>query len=255
MPFRMQLYMQFAGDISMVKSILGVLILRLPLAPILLACVASFAADAAPAQLDWKDLLPSAQVRAEAELIDAQEQLWALPDAAREGFYDVAFERSVREGLRDGSISSTEMTDEDRAILQAAPAERYPQAIAYWQRVAKLRARFIVSQALVATQLDGQQVRLPGYVLPLEFEGSKVREFLLVPYVGACIHTPTPPLNQIVLVRPKVPFTSAGMYAPVWIEGELSAEKRQSDLELVDGQAAVQSGYTMLAADVQSYKK
>ena len=49
--------------------------------------------------------------------------------------------------------------------------------------------------------LDGKTIRIPGYVLPLEFSGSKVTEFLLVPWVGACIHTPPPEPNQIVYVK------------------------------------------------------
>jgi hypothetical protein len=31
---------------------------------------------------------------------------------------------------------------------------------------------------------------MPGYPLPLELSGKEVTEFLLVPYVGACIHPP-----------------------------------------------------------------
>ncbi len=49
--------------------------------------------------------------------------------------------------------------------------------------------------------LDGQMVRLHGYVVPLEDPKGELKEFLLVPYLGACIHTPPPPENQIVHVR------------------------------------------------------
>ena len=49
--------------------------------------------------------------------------------------------------------------------------------------------------AQVNPLLDGLTVRLPGYVLPLEITGRKVTEFLLVPWVGACIHTPPPPMT------------------------------------------------------------
>ena len=43
--------------------------------------------------------------------------------------------------------------------------------------------------ALVVKELDGRKVKIPGYALPLEYIEEKVSEFLLVPYVGACIHT------------------------------------------------------------------
>lgn len=44
-------------------------------------------------------------------------------------------------------------------------------------------------------EIIGESIRLPGYLLPLEMEGEKAVEFLLVPTVGACIHTP-PPTGQ-----------------------------------------------------------
>src|SRR6187399_1445007 len=50
-------------------------------------------------------------------------------------------------------------------------------------------------------KVDGKKVKVPGFMVPLEDEEEMVTEFLLVPYVGACIHTPPPPPNQIVLVR------------------------------------------------------
>jgi len=45
-----------------------------------------------------------------------------------------------------------------------------------------------------------QTVRIPGFITPLEIDGENVVEFLLVPYVGACIHVPSPPGNQIIYV-------------------------------------------------------
>ena len=54
----------------------------------------------------------------------------------------------------------------------------------------------------VVDELDKQHVRIPGYVVPLEFEpGRRHKEFLFVPYTGACIHYPPPPPNQIIYVR------------------------------------------------------
>jgi hypothetical protein len=46
--------------------------------------------------------------------------------------------------------------------------------------------------------LAGMRVRLPGFAIPLEAKADKVSEFLLVPYFGACIHSPPPPANQII---------------------------------------------------------
>ncbi|MBO4335911.1 MAG: DUF3299 domain-containing protein [Desulfovibrio sp.] len=60
----------------------------------------------------------------------------------------------------------------------------------------------LAAQGLVKKELDGQEIALQGFVVPLERDAdNKLSEFLLVPYFGACIHVPPPPANQIVYVR------------------------------------------------------
>ena len=51
--------------------------------------------------------------------------------------------------------------------------------------------------------MNGVEVKIPGFIVPLEENKGEVTEFLLVPYFGACIHTPPPPANQILHVRPQ----------------------------------------------------
>nr|WP_112477884.1 DUF3299 domain-containing protein [Vibrio variabilis] len=41
----------------------------------------------------------------------------------------------------------------------------------------------------VNNDLIGKQGRLPGFIVPLEFDNLTVTEFILVPTAGACIHT------------------------------------------------------------------
>ena len=43
--------------------------------------------------------------------------------------------------------------------------------------------------------LHGAYIRMPGFIIPLELDADGVIEFVLVPYVGACIHVPPPPPN------------------------------------------------------------
>ncbi len=74
----------------------------------------------------------------------------------------------------------------------------------------------------------GQAVRIPGFVVPLEESKDGVKEFLLVPYFGACIHSPPPPANQIIHVLPKSPAKSAKSMDAVWITGTLATLKTDS---------------------------
>ena len=53
------------------------------------------------------------------------------------------------------------------------------------------------NNAPIEPSLNGERIRIPGFVIPLEKSGSKVTEFLLVPYFGACIHTPPPPPTRL----------------------------------------------------------
>lgn len=101
---------------------------------------------------------------------------------------------------------------------------------------------------IVKTQLN-KKVRIPGYAVPLDADRSDKREFLLVPYFGACIHTPPPPANQIVLVRPtsqsKIKKMPESMDV-LWVEGELK-EGRVST-----GQGV--SGYLLEAVSIAPYE-
>ena len=109
----------------------------------------------------------------------------------------------------------------------------------------------------VVKELDGQHVRMPGYLLPLEITDGNVTQFLLVPYVGACIHVPPPPPNQIVHVKvaPSKGLKRGGLFDPVWVTGKINAKSMVKDLFLVDGSANVDIGYTMQADRIEPYQQ
>lgn len=106
----------------------------------------------------------------------------------------------------------------------------------------------------VVPGLDKRVVRLAGYALPLEFTDKGVTEFLLVPYVGACIHSPPPPPNQMVFVSLKQSFVIKDLYMPVMVTGRMAIKPATNLLSLVDGQANVDTGYAMAASQVAEYK-
>lgn len=102
--------------------------------------------------------------------------------------------------------------------------------------------------------LNKTNIRIAGYLLPLEFADLGVTEFLLVPYVGACIHVPPPPPNQLIQVKLSEPMISTELYFPVWVAGTLHAQHDQTLLSLVDGEAQVPTGYKILNATVVPYE-
>lgn len=112
----------------------------------------------------------------------------------------------------------------------------------------RLYADLIVALADVpfVESLDGQEGRIPGFLVPLEFEAEAVKEFFLVPYFGACIHTPPPPANQIVhvVLDEAIPFDN--IYEPYWIEGAMSVTRTETDLGT--------AGYRMQASSIRVYE-
>ena len=90
-------------------------------------------------------------------------------------------------------------------------------------------------QALVSTDvnenLDGALIRIPGFVVPLEFdEEQTISQFFLVPYFGACLHMPPPPPNQIILVNAPKGIQMSALYDTFWIEGQLSTSFQENDM-------------------------
>lgn len=92
------------------------------------------------------------------------------------------------------------------------------------------KLRDIWDNAPVNPALEGVAVRIPGYVVPLDESKSGMTEFLLVPYFGACIHTPPPPSNQILHVKASHPLENLHSMDNVWISGRLHATRSDSSM-------------------------
>lgn len=93
--------------------------------------------------------------------------------------------------------------------------------------------------------LNGARIRMPGYIVPLESGQDGVTLFLLVPYAGACIHTPPPPPNQLVLVTTPTPWPGTDPLEAVWVTGTLHGNIKDTDI--------AQSGYTMTADEIEVF--
>ena len=102
------------------------------------------------------------------------------------------------------------------------------------------------SEARVTYAYNGKTVRIPGYIVPLELDGTGTREFLLVPYVGACIHVPPPPANQLVIVTAEEPYEYRFMFEPVYVTGTLNTSAVATELAEV--------GYALAADKVEPYE-
>lgn len=93
--------------------------------------------------------------------------------------------------------------------------------------------------------LDGKQVKIPGFMVPLEDNSQKVTEFLLVPTPQACIHVPPPPPNQMIYVRMKEGAENK-QGAPIWVYGKFRIATTRSQYGEVS--------FEMTGETVEDYK-
>ena len=93
--------------------------------------------------------------------------------------------------------------------------------------------------------LEGQDIALAGFMVPIEYQGSDVSKFLLVPESGQCIHVPPPPLNQTLLVDASSdPTEFRDLYVPIIVYGRISVGSQSFDI--------ADSGYTISDVDIET---
>jgi hypothetical protein len=188
---------------------------------------------------DWKSLsLAAATGLTLAGVVVAllPEQSWAAPPQARPAA------GAYRELKWDELIPSDwDPTKRFRKFDLSTLSDSSPQADEYLKQM-----RETWDNAPVKTELNGAAVKLPGYLVPLEESHGKLQEFLLVPYFGACIHSPPPPANQIIDVVMDKPVGGFKSMDAVWVSGVLSSARR-------DNAEMGVSGYRLQGVEVRKY--
>ena len=194
-------------------------------------------------QITWKNLVPQVEIYNDPFLKLTPEQKLDLVVVSR-----------TRQLQSDGVDITPEQTERLNNALKRLEKDHVDidGLLALRGEIAAKRKH---AMEAVNETLNEQQVRLAGYVLPLEMDGLKITEFLLVPYVGACIHEPVPPANQIVLVTFAQGIEVNGQFTPVWVQGKMSTEIGTSKLYLMDGNADIPRSYTLDADAIELYGK
>ncbi|PHX08381.1 hypothetical protein VSPL_03760 [Vibrio splendidus] len=194
----------------------------------------SFASE--PTELDWKDLRP----------VHAQNQV-VLPEISYQ-------QKLILQQIFTLSQYDDPKSNEELVALKETLKSEGLDA----DELLKLRSEYIVNQQRAAETVthdfDGKSVRIPGFLVPIEFSAPLVAtEFLLVPTAGACIHMPPPPANQIVRVSYPEGYKVETVQYPVWVEGVISSKLTTDNVYLVDGDTDVTMGYKLNASMVVNY--
>jgi uncharacterized protein len=95
----------------------------------------------------------------------------------------------------------------------------------------------------VVEALNGKRVQIGGYIVPLDFDATTVKEFLLVPFVGACVHVPPPPANQIIYVKTDKGIEVGKVFDPIYVTGTMTVSFTSTGL--------ADAGYTITAEQVE----
>lgn len=201
-----------------------------------LTCLPAYTAQVR--QVSWKDLIP-------AHLISEDPLAKLAPDLQNIAYWVI----NILETLPKRGPDNEELYKQVEKTI--------PDLKKAGIDIVKIMEKRIEIQTSMVEELNGKRVRMSGYLLPLEMSDAKVTEFLLVPYVGACIHVPPPPPNQIVHVKldSGKGYQSKGLYEPVRVTGLISIKSMVKDLFFVDGTAGINIGYTMKAEHVDTFKK
>ena len=143
-------------------------------------------------------------------------------------------ESLIEEGKNNAS-SATDLFSFDDSTEEAQNA--------YEELKAKL------SSAPIVSDLDNAYIKLAGFVVPLDFDfdSETFKQFLLVPYYGACIHVPPPPSNQIVHISTEEPLKQDWLDYAVWVTGTLKTKSVYSEYGF--------AGYSMQNAKLDVYKE
>jgi len=104
------------------------------------------------------------------------------------------------------------------------------------------------ANAPVNELLNDQSVNISGYIVPLDWSDDRsLSKFLLVPYFGACIHSPPPPANQIIYVKMDKPLKGARSMEEISISGKLIIQRNDAAVMGV-------SGYTISPDEIKRYE-
>jgi len=133
----------------------------------------------------------------------------------------------MRPATAPADVRASVLAEIERAIAAGDPVTLD------WKTMAALDYRTGEMPATLK-KLDGVVVRIPGFMVPLEDTETRVTEFLLVPYFGACIHVPPPPPNQMAhVLMHSNQVVEVNLWDPIWIIGKLKIENVESPYGMV----------------------
>jgi len=170
----------------------------------------------------------------------------AKPPAARPGTAAAARKPPVRVKQKPGEVLEVDWKDllplAERAHYSAVAPPPVHGPLGEGGPPAVQKQNITVNE-----ELGDINVHMPGFVVPIGApRNGLIREFFLVPYIGACIHVPPPPPNQMVYVTSASGIAADAIHEAYWVTGKMRLESRTTALG--------NSAYALNASKVELYQ-
>lgn len=201
---------------------------------LLLLSIAACSESPEPPSADESETNPPSQLSSNVEIADANADIDLNTAPSTGDSREIDWDSLIPDDYRPDKL----MADYDLDAI----TDDDPRAAEMMDKL-----RDLWDQAPVREDLDGKQVKLPGFLVPVEADENETTGFLLVPYYGACIHVPPPPANQTVYV-----VTQAGegakpeLFDVIWVTGTMSVNRVENDI--------AEAGYTLYASNIEPYE-
>ncbi len=193
--------------------------------------------------LDWQNLVPVSKPIAN--------PLQNLEVSTR---LDIEYLATIHYWLKTGQITKVSAEYEEGVELEhqlkAQKVNYQPLIEEYNEFLDEIE----LQNKAVVQELEGKVVKIPGFALPLETSNTAVSEFLLVPTIGACIHTPAPPSNQMVFVALKQLYKPKNLYDPVWVTGKIKIQSTKKSVTYSDGESGIETAYILEGMQVEPFR-
>ena len=97
----------------------------------------------------------------------------------------------------------------------------------YWEVPWETLAEYDLSKQKPGKSLKkviNKKVSITGFIVPLDYSKKSITEFLLVPFIPACMHVPPPPANMTVSVKLDKKNAIAPGYYPFQVKGTITID-------------------------------
>ncbi|MEP3045422.1 MAG: DUF3299 domain-containing protein [Roseibium sp.] len=159
----------------------------------------------------------------------------------------------LRERLKQGAVRDEERPRvEERLRIEEAKLEEAGVETDYLLSQREAISKRQTEAALKGNPaLNGKEIAISGYVIPIIAEDGTAVSGYLVPTYGMCSHIPSPAPNQLIRYKLDDDWKDAELYKPVSLSGRLDLNLSRQTITLLDGQVTMVAVFDLDVTDIR----